>query len=411
MLSLAPQDYTMEMGPMGPIGEGAALMLRLNRHCPWNQCLFCGTYKGKKFSRRRVDEIGKDIDALQRVRDLLETASWDMGLQGMIKQEVFAEVINHYPEIYGGDPTQRSQDQRLALKTLRNIGNWLAHGGERVFLQDANALFLKPGELTGVLQRLKNAFPTIQTVTSYARTKTCAQRSREELRELRDAGLSWCFVGLESGCEEVLTFMKKGAQKDEQIAGGQKLMDAGIRMAAFVMPGLAGNDGRLTRKHIQETIFVLNEIKPTEVRVRSLAVLENTPLHGLWREGSFGAPGEGQMIDELKSILEGLTFDCTFESLQLTNVFTLRGSLKDQKANWLERIDRYLDLPPREKARFLLHRYLDQGYLDFISFYGKVDETVENLIAEAMASLNGKSPDALEKVERATFAIKSKGIP
>ena len=94
-----PEDYTIEIGPMGPIGEGEALLLRINRNCPWNQCLFCPVYKGKKFSARNVDEIKKDIDAIRRVRDLLETTSCKTSLAGGIGKEEIEILIRSHPEV------------------------------------------------------------------------------------------------------------------------------------------------------------------------------------------------------------------------------------------------------------------------------------------------------------------------
>jgi len=387
------------------------LLLRVNRNCPWNQCLFCPVYKGKKFSARSVSEIKGDIDALRRVGDLLGKVSWEVGLTGRIKKEAIEALIRNYPEVYGAYPLNVTPPQWLALQTLYNMGNWLAHGARRVFLQDANALFMKPGDLIEVLHYLKKSFPSIDTITCYARSKTGERRSAEELRELKDCGLSWCFVGIESGCDDALDYMKKGAKKKDHIAGGHRILDAGISMAAFVMPGLAGNDRVLSRKHIQETAAVLNEIKPTEVRVRSLTVLESAPLYPKWESGEFSAPTEDQMVEELRSLFNGITFDCTLETLQMTNVFTVKGPLASKREFLLGKIDRYQALPPLERARFLLDRYLYEGYLAFIQYCGKEDARLQALIEEARMSLEEQSDDAPKKVERAIFAIKSKGIP
>ena len=95
MISKKPEDYTIEIGPMGPIGEGEALLLRVNRNCPWNQCLFCPVYKGKRFAIREVDEVKRDIDAARRVCDLLET---EVNLtEG---KEAIETFIKSHPEIY-----------------------------------------------------------------------------------------------------------------------------------------------------------------------------------------------------------------------------------------------------------------------------------------------------------------------
>jgi len=80
------EQVIMEMGPMGPIGDGDSLMLRVNRHCPWNQCLFCAVYKRERFSRRSETELIVDVDALARTAELLERTSCDIGLEGRILQ-------------------------------------------------------------------------------------------------------------------------------------------------------------------------------------------------------------------------------------------------------------------------------------------------------------------------------------
>jgi hypothetical protein len=411
MSIMKPDDYAMELGPMGPIGEGAALMLRVNRNCPWNQCLFCSVYKRSRFSARSVKEVRGDIDTARRIGDLLEGQSWEMGLNGWVQPEVIERVIREHPAIYGDYPARGTQEQRMALRCLSNVAGWYMYGARRVFLQDANALFMKPAELIEVLLHLKKAFPTVDTVTCYARSRTCARRTPEELTELHDAGLSWCFVGIESGCDEVLKFMKKGVTRQEHISGGRKLVAAGIQMAAFVMPGLGGRDPDLSRRHTRDTIDLLNEIRPTEVRVRSLAVLESAPLYEKWKTGEFIPPGEDQMVEELKGLIEGLDFDCAFETLQMTNAFTFRGRLPAQKSAFLDALGDYQSLPPLERARYLLNRYVRGEYLDFVQSWDGLGPTLQKKVEEAESSIAGETPDALKKVETALFTLKSKGIP
>ncbi len=406
-----PEQLTMEMGPMGPIGEGASLMLRVNRNCPWNKCLFCHVYKSSTFSMRSKEEIKADIDAVVRVQGLLESSSFDIGLSGRISREVIGEYVRQNHDIYGGTESYPSQGRSLALQSLGNIANWLIQGARRVFLQDANGLYVKQKELLEVLRCLRTSFPTIDSVTCYARSRTCAQRSVEELRELHDAGLAWAYVGIESGCDEVLDYMRKGTTSTEHIAGGVRLNEAGISMAAFVMPGLAGSRQELSRKHIIETIRVLNEIQPAEVRVRSLATMEGAPLYERWRSGEFMHPTDDQMVEELEQIIEGLDFDCTFETLQLTNVFTFKGQLSIKRRAWLADIAQYKALAPLERARYVLYRYLSDGYLDCVKLWGLYDARLQNLIREAAQSVQDGSADAMKKVDQAVCALKSKGIP
>jgi len=407
-----PGDYTIEAGPMGPIGEGEALILRVNRNCPWNKCLFCPVYKGKKYGARSFQEIKEDIDAIRRIWVLLKTKSREMGLGGFIGREVVQKAVMDQPEIYGRYPNAVTREQRGALRSLNNVVNWVMHGGKRVFLQDANALALKPSVLIRVFRYLKEIFPNVSAVTCYARSKTCERRSFEELKTLSEAGLSWCFLGIESGCDEVLDYMRKGVHMEEHIHGGQKLMAAGINTAAFVMPGLSGDDQEMSRRHITDTIKVLNEIRPNEVRVRSLAVLEESVLYERWESGEFITATEDIMVKEIKMLIEGLSFDCTFETLQMTNpLFTLKDLLSETRSAMLDRIQWYEDLPLDEKARFMLGRYVNGGYLDFVKTWGKYDSRLKQLVADAESGLREGSEEVIKRVERAVFAIKSKGVP
>jgi len=396
---------------MGPIGEGESLILRVNRNCPWNRCLFCPVYKGRTFSARSAAEIKRDIDVVRRTSECLEETSFAMGLSGRMDREVVERVIGDNPSAYGKYPGNVTESGREAVHTLGNVANWMFHGSRRVFLQDADAILMKPGELLDVLKYLRESFPSVKMVSSYARSLTCHRRTPGELAELHDAGLSWCYVGIESGCDDVLSFMKKGVSKKEHISGGRKLIEAGIHMAAFVMPGLAGAEPEQAERHIGETMEVLNEIRPTEVRVRSLAVQEDSPLYEKWKQGEFKPSADAQMAGELRRLIEGLSFDCSFESLQMTNLFVMRGRLPRDRERWTEAISAFERLPLPERARFILSRYRREGYVECVKLWGHYDNALDSLIRDAERGLGDGADDAAERVDRAVLAIKSKGIP
>jgi len=399
------------MGPMGPIGEGEALLLRVSRNCPWNQCLFCPVFKGRTFSTRNLPDIEADVAVVRRTCESLEKTSWDMGFGGSVNRAVVDEQMRRSPGVYGTHPSEVTEAQWKAFRTLSNVANWMTHGAKNIFLQDANAISMKHSDLLHVLQFLRRMFPSVQHISSYARSRACDKLTQEELNALHDAGLSWCYVGIESGCDDVLRYMKKGASKIEHISGGRKLVNAGICMAAFVMPGLAGADKDLAERHIRETVHVLNEIRPTEVRVRSLAVQEGSLLYKKWEAGDFALPTEDQNVEELRRLIEGIDFDCSFETLQLTNIFTLKGQLGANREAFLKLIEAYQALPPLERARYLLCRYINEGYVDCVRSWGLYDSPLHSLILDAVRSVEEEAGDALERVDRCVFAIKSKGIP
>jgi len=81
---------------------------------------------------------------------------------------------------------------------------------------------MRTHELVAVLKHLRDAFPGIERITSYARSKSCIHKSREALREIHEAGLSRVLVGIESGYDPVLEFMGKGVTAGEHIEAGRK---------------------------------------------------------------------------------------------------------------------------------------------------------------------------------------------
>jgi hypothetical protein len=117
------------------------------------------------------------------------------------------------------------------------------------------------------------------------------------------------------------------------------------------------------------------------------------------------------MIEELEMLLKGLHSDCTIETLQMTNVFTIKGPLSEKKVDLFQWIDSYKALSKEDRARFLLYRYLYDGYLACVKSWGMYDDRLKTTIEEAQTNLEKPSHDTLKKVEQAIFEIKSKGIP
>ncbi len=400
-------DYSFDIGPMGAIGEQGSLFLRINRNCPWNRCLFCGTYKGSKFEYRTAEEVKHDIDVIKSLASWVNATSLKLGLGGQVNQEVMQRIVQNNPHIFESLFYDSVVDSRLA--SLRNVCRWLASGGKNVFLQDADALIMRTPELVEVLKYLKEAFPAIERITSYARSKTCAHKSLEELRELRDAGLSRVLVGIESGCDPVLQLMQKGVTAREHIEAGKKVIEAGIGYVAFVMPGLGST--RWSKEHVPGTVRVLNEIKPHLIRLRSLAIQEDSPLYHLWMSGEFEPPHDDQMVREIRQLVEGLDFSCDIETGQLTNIlFEIKGHLPEQKAEIFDIICRYEAMTPGERLKFRLDRYLN-NYLPYIQAKGKFDYDLIERIEEATGSLESHAPGAEKMVEETILAIKQRGIP
>ena len=180
--------YRFETGVYRPPSEGGSnsLLVRLTRNCPWNRCEFCAMYKTEKFEVRSPAEIKQDIDAMAAIVDDLEKISTELGHNGVIAQEAAIALINRVPQL--------NDHEGFVM-----LYHWLLSGSRTAFLQDANSVIMKTDRLVEVLRYLRKTFPSIARVTSYARSKTLMQKSADELKAIRQAGLDRLHVGLETG--------------------------------------------------------------------------------------------------------------------------------------------------------------------------------------------------------------------
>jgi radical SAM superfamily enzyme YgiQ (UPF0313 family) len=254
------------IGTYRPPSEGgsASLLLQVTRNCPWNRCTFCEMYKGQRYAYRPVDEIRADIDRIAAIRDEITAVSCKLGMGGKITRELGAALLAQ-----GRDLLQHA--------SFVTVFNWLISGGRTAFLQDANSLAVRPRELAATLEHLRASLPTLVRVTSYARSKTLARRTPEQLLSIREAGLDRLHIGLETGDDELLRLVRKGVTATEQIEGGRKAVAAGFQVSEYWMPDLGGRERR--RQHAQNTARVLNAINPHYIRSRPLVPRPGTPLY------------------------------------------------------------------------------------------------------------------------------------
>ena len=378
------ENLTFEIGPIRPPSEASSLLLRVTRNCPWNRCLFCHIYKGKRFERRSVEEVKKDIEAARRIADEIKSLSWRLGYGGDMAREVLQYVFS-----------SPSYDEHF-----RSVALWLYFGGKSVFFQDANSLVMKTSDLVEILRFLKEKFPQVERVTSYARSRTAAKgKSLEELKELREAGLSRLHIGLESGWDFLLEYMKKGVTAKEHVEGGRKVVEAGIELSEYVILGLGGK--RWWKEHAIETAKVLNEINPHFIRIRTLMVLPQMPLYRKMEEGDFVLQSEEEMIVEERLLIEGLDgITSTFLSDHILNLLgELEGKFPEEKAKLLAIIDRFLSLPKEEKLNYCLGRRA--GIYETME--DMKDPYLHNKVKALMEEIRQRDPDGVEK---AIFRLK-----
>jgi len=251
-----------------PPSEADAAIVQATLGCSHNRCAFCLMYKGKDFRARPRQAVKDDLTALAR----------------------------HWPQ------------QR------------------KVFLADGDALVLSVDRLLEILAHAYDVFPRLERVTCYANPANLLHKSVAELTRLREAGLTLLYVGLESGDDEVLTLVDKGATKDEVVAACQRARAAGIAVSITVLLGLGGRER--SESHARKTAAALTEIDPEYASALTL-MLGPFAEHFAAACAPWTPISPAETLAELEWLVDGLhaATPCVFRSNHASNYLPLRGTL------------------------------------------------------------------------------------
>lgn len=359
-----------EQGPIRPPSEARSLLLRFTRNCPWNKCKFCPVYKGRTFGKRTVAEIKADIDTAAEMRRQIIALSWSLGEGGKVTERVVSAVFS---------------DTRLSY-AFRNVAAWLYYGTGAVFIQDANNLVMKPSALAECLRYLRQKLPEVRRVTTYARSSTAAQRTVEELKMLKEAGLDRVHIGLETGYDPLLKFMNKGVTAAKQIKGGRNVKAAGLELSEYVMPGLGGK--KWSREHAVHTAEVLNQIDPDFIRLRTLRVPPRVELYRHLEAGEFQKLSDDETVAEIRLFiehLEGIHSYITSDHI-MNLIESVEGRLPEDKERMLAILDHYLQMPERDRLRYRLCRRMgrcrDPRDLDYPGVRDELEAALKRIEAQ-----------------------------
>ena len=131
------------------------------------------------------------------------------------------------------------------------------------------------------------------------------RRHEKNLSGYKSLGLDSVWIGMESGDDQCLTLMNKGASRGDHLAAAELLRKAGIETQAIIIPEPI--DARLQREHFTNTLSLLCEVKPACTYLSSLIVQPRTEL---WRRMHSGAlvsvepEIRPRLSDQLKVLLQ-----------------------------------------------------------------------------------------------------------
>ena len=276
-----------------PPSEADSLILQATLGCSYNECAFCAMYRDKRFRVRPLEELEAEIE-------------W-------ARAELSGRV-------------------------------------QKVFLADGDALVAKPKYLAGVLERLREAFPRLRRVSCYASPQSLQVRSVEQMAELREAGLTQYYLGIESGHDVVLERLTKGVDAAEMIDAANKATAAGVKLSTMILLGAGGRE--LSEAHAVESARVVNAIQPRFVSTLVMTPVEGTPLFEADQRGEVDHLDPIELAAELRTFIAHLELSSSiFRSNHASNYLTLAGTFPKDKAALLGALDGVLADPRR--ARFV----------------------------------------------------------
>jgi len=174
-------------------------------------------------------------------------------------------------------------------------------GIKRLFIMDGDALIIPYPRLTWILDRIKEHLPWVTRVGVYANTKGIKMKSQEELVHLREMGLGIIYMGIETGDDQTLEAIRKGADAQKIINMGKKVKQAGITLSVTVLLGIAGKERSLI--HAKATGELLSAIDPDYIGALTLMIMPGTTLANDLSSGQFELPDNSGLLMELREMI------------------------------------------------------------------------------------------------------------
>jgi radical SAM superfamily enzyme YgiQ (UPF0313 family) len=135
------------------------------------------------------------------------------------------------------------------------LGPSLALRRRAVFLGAANVLAVPTARLLPIFEIVERAVRPPQGVAAFVDGFTGTRKTEAEYRSLAARGLRRVYIGLESGHDPLLAFVRKPATRDETVDAVRTIKAAGVGVAVIVMIGLGGD--RFADAHARDTIAAL----------------------------------------------------------------------------------------------------------------------------------------------------------
>lgn len=279
-----------------PPSEANSLIFQVTLGCSFNQCSYCDMYRTKTYSERPWEEIQREIDITSKL----------------------------YP------------------------------GTKRIFLADGDAINLSTERLVEILEYINKKFPSLERISSYAMPKNLLQKTSAELKTLRAAGLKMLYVGIESGSDKVLKKITKGATYKTIVESCKKAKESNYVLSCMIILGLGGK--KYTYEHIEETAKIISEVSPEYIGALNLHLDDSLYNEFMTKfKEPFEFLDDFQILNEIELLISKIkpSSPIIFRANHASNVYSIKGTLPQDKVNILELISKLKKHPDMLKPKIL----------------------------------------------------------
>lgn len=272
-----------------PPSEADSLILQATIGCSWNHCTYCDMYREKTFRVRPLDES---------IADLEKTAA-ELGREGALAQV------------------------------------------DKLFLADGDALVLPTEHLLRLVTRARELFPALRRVSCYAMARNVLEKSPDDLRALREAGLSLLYVGPESGDDTTLKRIAKGDNHAAHVKAAELAHEAGMSLSVIALLGIAQER---SQEHAEATAELVTRMNPAFFSALTVTVVPGTPLAKLHAKGRFEVPEVPDLLRELRTMVAlAEPTHAVFRTNHASNYLPLAGTLPKDKTRIVAVLDAALE--------------------------------------------------------------------
>ncbi len=213
----------------------------------------------------------------------------------------------------------------------------------RVFLTGANPFILSYNKLVNIALMIHEHLPEVKNIGGFARITDIAAKSLAEWKDLHRLGYDRIAIGVESGDDVTLEYMRKGYTAADIIEQCLKLQEAGIEYNFTYLNGLAGTGNG--KRNALASAEVFSRLRPFAISVVSLTVFPESDLYAEVAAGTFIESSERERLAELKTLIANLMPDApvTILANTVSNPVPLIGYLPDDRTRLIAEIRHILD--------------------------------------------------------------------